>query len=110
MILAHLVPTAHAILASGVLSGSPAQPCASPTSDEARYVAVFSTALMVVMTTSLAAFFGWRRLPSPWRSVCFAVFAVSALLIIDVFGYSFAIPDSAATATPTPAPTATHCR
>lgn len=117
--LPHITAMLHmaAVSVQGAPFGIPIKPCPTPTPTPAadpRLVAVLSLLFMALMTASIAAFYGWRRLGAPWRTVCFVIFAVSALLIVDVFGIGFASPDTATTpaitsSTPALTPTVRPC-
>ena len=73
---------------------------------QAEHVAsLISAALITLNIVALVSFYGWRRARAPWRSVLFAVFALSALLVLDylVYAFEYAIvpaPASAVQTTP----------
>lgn len=58
-----------------------------------------------IVTLNILSFYGWRRLPIPWRTLSFVVFAIGAMLVFDAFAlgivYSLA---------PGPATAAATCR
>ena len=43
-----------------------------------------------IITLNILSFYGWRRLPVPWRTVSFVVFALGAILAFDAFAYGIA--------------------
>ena len=56
---------------------------------QAQQVAsLVSAALITLNIVALVSFYGWRRARAPWRSILFAVFALSALLVLDFFVYA----------------------
>ena len=69
---------------------------------QAEHVAsLISAALITLNIVALVSFYGWRRPRAPWRSVLFAVFALSALLVLDFFVYAIVpAPASAVQTTP----------
>lgn len=63
---------------------------------------VVFVAYVAISTTSVLAFYGWRRSTPPWRTLSFVVFAVCALLLIDTFMYALSysfVPTTASAAT-----------
>jgi hypothetical protein len=62
---------------------------------------LISAVLITLNVVALVSFYGWRRARPPWRSVLFAVFTVSALLVLDFFVYAIVpAPASAVQTTP----------
>jgi hypothetical protein len=69
---------------------------------QAEHVASLISAVLITLNiVALVSFYGWRRTRAPWRSVLFAVFALSALLVLDFFVYAIVpAPASAVQTTP----------
>jgi len=69
---------------------------------QAEHAASLISAVLITLNiVALVSFYGWRRARAPWRSVLFAVFALSALLVLDFFVYAIVpAPVSAVQTTP----------
>jgi hypothetical protein len=66
-----------------------------------QVASLISAVLITLNIVALVSFYGWRRARAPWRSVLFAVFTLSALLVLDFFVYAIVpAPASAVQATP----------
>lgn len=68
---------------------------------------IIAVTYLVLSTMSVLAFYGWRRSAAPWRTISFVVFAVCALLLMDIFMYLLVA--SLTPAPPAPASAAKSC-